>query len=383
MPILALSASRSRLFDPPDRLAVLPDDMPQGHASGPAPFRFLLLGAEAVAGYGVRSHQLSLVGCLARAISGHTGHGTDVDLVVSERSTLERLEDLLRRQDVSDLDGVVLVLGESRRCRVPATYGHELRRVLISLLDRLPDGSSVTVAAAPRLGHAESMRDERSFTRFCEVIAGAARSLASFVALTAAGSASSQSAGLYRIWAMDIASTLLPNLQEPQLWRLPGRCIDEQARQGAVYRMGTLDQSWVAEFERFVRLARAGYGTRSASLSVIDGPRTRFLVRQGIGFEHLPREDTICGSVISAPGGIIVGDARKDARFRSLPPVEDGTAVFYAGYRVESPQGQPVAVLCVSDPEPRPVLAQDIALLRDLALSAQQRVWELDRAAGR
>jgi hypothetical protein len=384
VPSLALPAPRSRLFDVPSRLTVLPDDMPQGHASGAAPFRLLLLGADAVAGRGVRSHQLSLAGCLARAIAGNTGHGADVDLVVADRSTPGHLDDLLRQHDVTGLDGVVLVLDDGRRARVPAAFGPELRRLLMSLLDRLPQGSPITVVVAPRLrdSEAEPMRDAGLFTKLCDAVTAAVGPLASVVSLPA-GSGSSPSAGLYRAWADEIACALLPNLEDPQLWRGPARPLDERARQRAVRELGRLDEAWEAEFERFVCFARAGYGTRSASLSVIDGPRTRFLVRQGVDFEELPREDTICDSVISAPGGIIVGDARQDPRFRDIPPVADGTAAFYAGYRVESPNGQPVAVLCVFDPEPRPVLTQDIALLRDLALAAQRRVWELDRAGRR
>ncbi len=383
MPSLTLAAPRSPLLDPTGRLSVLPADMPRGHASGPAAHRFLLVGGEAVAGYGVRSHELSLVGCLARSISGHTGHGTDIELVVSDRSALGHLDELLRQQTVSSLDGVVLVLGQGRLPRLKAAYGAELRNLLVSLIDRLPEGSPVTVVAAPRLTAlgADAVQDAARFDSFSRTVAQAARSLAAFVELPDPGPASRSASDLYRGWATAIVGALLPNMRDPQLWRVPRRPIDEVARQRAVDRMGILDRSWEAEFERFVSFARGGYGARSASLSVIDGSRTRFMGRQGVDMRDLPREDTICASVVSAAGGVIVGDARRDPRFRFLPPVEDGVAAFYAGYRVESPDGQPVAVLCVFDPEPRPVLTQDIALLRDLAFAAQRRLWELDRAA--
>ena len=183
--------------------------------------------------------------------------------------------------------------------------------------------------------------------------------------------------GVYQAWGRTISDTLVPHLQDPQLWRTPQERIHEPSRQQAVDALGPLDRAWEAEFERFVTLARAAYGTRSAALSVIDGDTTRFLARRGIEVDALAREDTICASALSAQGGVIIGDARRDQRFQHLPWIRDGGVAFYAGCRVAGQDGQPVAVLCVFDEEPRPVLSQDIAVLRDLAHAAQRRVWEL------
>lgn len=383
MPGLTLSAPKLPLVEAAGRLAVRPTDMPVGHASGPSPYRVLLLGTEAVAGYGVRSHSLSLAGCLARTISGSTGFGADVELLMSERPALGQLDAVLRQQPVGQLDGVVLVLDQGRHPRVGTSYCTELRALLIALLDRLPDGARIVVAAAPSMpGSATHFgRDADRFAKSRATIAAAVRPFASFVALP--DSAGRLARDLYRSWAEVIGAAFLPALQEPRSWRNPVEHLHEATRQAAVERLGTLDPSWEAEFERFVSFARAGYGTRFASLSVLDGPRTRFLARQGFEVEDLPREDTLCNTVVARPGGIIVGDTRRDERFRHLPPVQADAAVFYAGYRVKSPDGQPVAVLCAFDPEPRPVLGQDLVLLRDLALAAQQRLWELGRPAHR
>jgi hypothetical protein len=63
--------------------------------------------------------------------------------------------------------------------------------------------------------------------------------------------------------------------------------------------------------------------------------------------------------------------------------VRSGAVRFYAGHRIDSPEGQPVAVLCVFDGEPRSVRGQDIALLRDFACIAERRIrehalWSID-----
>jgi hypothetical protein len=328
----------------------------------------------------VRSHALGLAGCLARSMSGHTGHGTDVDLVVNDRPTVSSLDALLRRQRLDGIDGLVLVVGPGRHPRGASVDGAALRELLAALTERMPTGSPVTVVATPPLDGPGSAGREGRHARFLDSVASAARPFASFVGLSVPQPGTISAAEHYRRWADEIAEVLCMHLLEPKVWRDPDRTIDEAARQRAVDHLGALDPTWEAGFERFVALARGAYGTRSAALSVVDGPWTRFLARQGIVVERTARESTICDRALSAPGGLIVGDARRDARYRDIVPVRSGDAAFYAGYPVESPDGQPVGVLCVFDPEPRPVLAQDIAPLRDFALAAQRRIWELERA---
>lgn len=363
------------------RLAVLPADMPWGHAPGPAAYRMLMVGGDAIAGHGVRSHDLGPAGCLARSIAGRTGHGVDVKLVLCDPSAPRNLESVLREERIAGLDAVVLVVEPGRFGHTAAGYGVELRRVVTSLAERLPSTSPVVVIPAPVLGGAASGRQCARLAVFHDLVAAAARPVASAVVLPEDDRSLHPGTGLYRAWAEAMSDVLVPQLRDPQVWRTPEEGTDEEARQLAVGRLGAFDAAWEAEFQRIVSFARAGYGSRSASLSVVDGCRTRFLARQGVDFDVLRREDTICAAVLAKPGGIIVGDAREDPDFRHLPPVESGDAVFYAGYRVASPDGQPVAVLCVFDPEPRPVLGQDITLLADLAHAAQRRMWELHQAA--
>ena len=275
-------------------LSVRPGDMPGGHASGPAPHRFLLVGAEAAAGFGVASHELSLAGCLARGISGRTGHGSDVDLVVSDNPALGYLEALLRRQPLGRLDGLVLVLSPDPSWRGLTTYSADLRTLLTSLVDRLPDAVQVTVVAAPPLiaPAADAVRETDRFSSFARMVESAGGSPARFVGLAATPSDSRPMVDLYQRWAEEISDALCRDLREPWLWLGPVQRVDETARQQAVNQMGLLDEVWETQFEQIVATARAAYGVRYASLSVIDGTRTRFLAQKGNGIESLPREDT-------------------------------------------------------------------------------------------
>jgi hypothetical protein len=380
MPAPTLPDPRTALAGAGRRLSLLPSDMPLGHASGPAPHRILLIGSDAVAGHGVRSHGLGLAGCLAHGVSAHTGHGADVDLVVCEQPGVAHLDAALRRHRVAGLDAVVIVLDHGRSARSAGAHGHELRQLLIALIERLPDGAPIVVAAAAPAPAAVGAFAHRGASRtgdLTQSLAETVGSLAAFTALPGPFPDGAAARDVYRDWSRTISDTLVPHLRDPQAWRTPQEHVDEPARQQAVEELGTLEGAWEAEFEQFVTFARAAYGTRSAALSVVDAARTRVLARRGIDVDALPREETICNSVLSMPGGVIVGDAREDPRFEHLPWIRNGDVAFYAGYRVTGRDGQPVGVLCVFDEEPRPVLSQDIALLRDLAHSAQRRIWEL------
>ena len=118
-------------------------------------------------------------------------------------------------------------------------------------------------------------------------------------------------------------------------------------------------------------------------VEIVGDGHTRYFARQGFDIPVVTREQTICDLALHTYGGVIVGDARADDRFRQFPLVVDGAVRFYAGYRVESPDGQPIGVLCVFDSDPRPVLLQDLALLRDFAASAERRLWELQQRGAR
>lgn len=49
---------------------------------------------------------------------------------------------------------------------------------------------------------------------------------------------------------------------------------------------------------------------------------------------------------------------------------------FYAGYPIESPDGQRIGALCIVDTKPRHFGPQDATLLRELTLRVQALLWE-------
>jgi len=362
--------------------AVRPLDPPRAHASGPAPYRVVAVGGRPLAGEGVTTHDLALTGALARGIARSTGHGVDVDAVVLDRSSTTSMARALEGRDLSRVDALVLVLDEHTSGARPADAARRLHGVVADLSLRMPADARVTIVL-PSSAEGPGAVERSAFE---EAVTAGAAPLTRVLAMpeapsAAAAGADAGAAARFASAGQLIGSDVAASLVEPVVWSDAVEHLDEVQRSGAVRRLGSLDAEWESLFHRVVELAQRGYGARSASISIIDGPHARYLARRNFDDEVLRRDETICDVALRTYGGVIVGDAQQDARFRDLPLVRSGELRFYAGYRVESPEGDPLGALCVFDSEPRTVRGQDITLLRDLAVVAERRIWE--RSVGR
>ena len=375
MSVLGLTVRRPS-SDPDAFRSVLPVDLLKAHASGPAPYRVLAVGGRLLAGRGVATHDLALTVALARGVARSVGHGVDVESIVLDRLTVPSMGRALGDRDLSKVDALVLVLDTVAGGARPADVARRLHRLVEEAWLRMPAAASITIALPAPTGGQQSVEQ----TAFVEALSSGAAALTRMVVLPDAEEAWSP-ADRFAAWGRALGSTVAGSLIEPVVWSDPTEQLDEDRRSAAVRRLGPLDTEWEALFHRVVELAQRAYGTRSASIAVLDGAQTRYLARRGFDDELLPRDETICDVALRTYGGVIVGDAPQDDRFHDLPLVRSGDLRFYAGYRIESPEGQPVGALCVFDPEPRTVRGQDLALLRDLAVIAERKIWE--RSVGR
>jgi hypothetical protein len=374
--VLGLSVRRPLGDAAPRARAVRPLDPPRAHASGPAPYRVVAVGGRPLAGEGVTTHDLALTGALARGIARSTGHGVDIDAVVLDRSSTTSIARALEGWDLSRVDALVLVLDEHTSGARPVDAALRLHGVVADLRLRMPAASTVTIVL-PSSAEGPSATDRSAFA---EAVTASAAPLTRVITMPDTRSAAG-AAERFAFAGQLIGSDTAASLVEPAVWSDAVEHLDEVQRSAAVRRLGTLDAEWESLFHRVVELAQRGYGARSAAISILDGPHARYLARRNFDDELLPRDETICDVTLRTYGGVIVGDAQQDARFRDLPIVRSGDLRFYAGYRVESPDGEPLGALCVFDSEPRTVRGQDITLLRDLAVIAERRIWE--RSVGR
>jgi GAF domain-containing protein len=110
--------------------------------------------------------------------------------------------------------------------------------------------------------------------------------------------------------------------------------------------------------------------------TVLDRDVQLHVARSNVSVTEVPRSHSFCQHVITQEGGMIVEDATLDQRFHVNPLVTGGPNIrFYAGFPVDSPDGERIGALCIFDSSPRPAGEVDLALLREFAVLVQNELW--------
>jgi hypothetical protein len=372
-----------------------PTDDPRSHASGVDSDRILLLGAGTAVGWGVASHDLALPGALARAVSTLTGRGVDVDVLAGPNFVAVDAIRRLHGVDLARYDAILLTYGlhEASRLSSLADWDRDLGALLGYLEDVVSPHAHVFVLGLhPTAGDARYngilgphlARHQAAMNQGTSQVCDASTHV-TFIPVDAvqpgAGTNHRSVAG-YRQSAAMVAARIAPVLiSEFRRTSNPGSrsrdgMLDEVARGLAVDALGIVDTVQEERFDRIAAFARRAFHTSGAAITILD--RERFWTKSSIGAPRSEgrREDSICFTTIDREDSLVIADASRDARFAGISRVAGADPVrFYAGHRIEAPNGVPVAVLCVYDPKSRDIAGFDGALLRDLALLAQKQLW--------
>ncbi len=149
----------------------------------------------------------------------------------------------------------------------------------------------------------------------------------------------------------------------PQVWK-------EEERLAALRRYAVLDTPCEPDFDDLVRLAALACEAPMAVISLVDDRRQWFKAEIGLDVRETSLVESICAQAILQPGLFIVPDASKDPRFDDNPVVKGKPHLrFYAGARLETPEGLPLGALCVLDTRPR----DDLTEPQKFALAALAR----------
>ena len=127
-------------------------------AVGEDPDHVLLVGSSVVAGFGVTTHKLGLIGCLSRQLSKITGRGVAVQSCAGVGDTLRQMVRRVQARIPAKLDAVMVLLGADDAIRltpVPAW-----KQDLSELIDVIKDVSgdpdiSIIVVGVPPFGLSE------------------------------------------------------------------------------------------------------------------------------------------------------------------------------------------------------------------------------------
>lgn len=158
---------------------------------------------------------------------------------------------------------------------------------------------------------------------------------------------------------------------------------DEKQRLEKLKALKILDSAPEERFDRLTRMARKMFGVDISVVSLVDEGRQWF--KSKAGDDNMPdessREVSFCGHTILGDSVFIVEDALQDERFSDNPLVTGYPNIrFYAGYPLKVNGGSALGTLCIFDRDPRCFDEDDLQLLKDLGVMAEQEIAALQLA---
>ena len=158
---------------------------------------------------------------------------------------------------------------------------------------------------------------------------------------------------------------------------------DEKQRLEKLRALKILDSAPEERFDRLTRMAKRMFGVDISVLSLIDDGRQWFKSKASENElpDETPREISFCGHAILGDDVFVIEDALEDHRFKDNPLVTANPNIrFYAGYPLKINNGSALGTLCIIDDEPREFDPEDLQLLRDLGVMAEQEIAALQLA---
>lgn len=370
-----------------------PTDRPFVSTHGTPVLECVAFGNGALSGWGVASHQLGLVGALARSLSRRFGRGVTVRGTIDPDFTLRSMLPIAADLPWASAQVGVLAFGpdEILDGSGSGAWQQDLEALVEDVRARMPSGSTLAVLGIPPLSSLEFLQGvggrhvARLIDRFNEeaALVCAGRDGVQFVPLPDPVPFDTDhycSAQQYAFWA-DVVVAFL-GLDAPVE---PPSTPSAEERSRSAERVGVLDGSTPTErFDRIVRLAQNVFRTTSAAFTVLHENWQWHPSRVGLDEDRVPRDQSICDIAVAQAAPLVVGDTWGDTRFDANPLVREGSGIrFYAGYPLRAPDGNLIGALCVFDPHPRDPDDIDVATLRDLALMIEAELGDSGALADR
>ncbi|WP_167587236.1 EAL domain-containing protein [Kineococcus rubinsiae] len=166
------------------------------------------------------------------------------------------------------------------------------------------------------------------------------------------------------------ADELLTALQGPEPSALPSRSSallpGEEQRLADVRHVVPLIQASKPFFDTLSALAATLCGVPTGAVTVVDEDLVRVLAGHGDPGPGGPREELPCSQAVLGRTVVEVPDLLLDPRWAGGAAARAGMRS-YAGAPLVDPRGRVLGVLCVSSPEPGPLLPHQLDLLAALA----------------
>ncbi|MDE1915154.1 MAG: PAS domain-containing protein [Sphingomonadales bacterium] len=153
----------------------------------------------------------------------------------------------------------------------------------------------------------------------------------------------------------------------------------QDARRDALVEAYAIDnQGLRQQLDSVARLAARLCQAPIALVSLLTREQQYFIGRSGLEIERAGCEGSFCRLAMEHDDGLIVPDARKDARFAQSPMVTGAPHIrFYAGFPLFAGDGLVLGSLCVIDTSPRDRLESEeidnLRILADAAMASLER----------
>ena len=338
------------------------------HRFGSHAHRIAFIGDDTVLGLGIGSAESALPGQVADLVTPLTDRGLDADLFTGPEWTARAVAELGDGMRLDRYDAVVLGFAPASWL-LPSRSRRRIRESLEVVLGATnPDAAVVVLGTGSPAHERRAARTREVVAAWCTDPERGSRD----VVLIEEPVTEDEDADVLALAAI-VARRLVDGLSDESAGRRRRNSADEErARQRAVDASGVLDIEPDDAMRALLDRARTAFGTPSAELTVIDGDRLRKAAIAGSEPGGLPRDQAFCDLTIRHSDGFVVGDTRDDARFDGFPGARGEHPVrFYAGFPIESVDGYRIGAICVYDFSPRDASGFDLAVLRDIALTAQ------------
>ena len=146
----------------------------------------------------------------------------------------------------------------------------------------------------------------------------------------------------------------------------------ENLRLATLRNLDVLDSPAEEGYDRLTRIAKKLFDVPIVVVSLVDSKRQWFKSKIGVDAEELPRRTSFCGHAILQKHAFVVNDTRNDPRFVDNPLVTGQPFIrFYAAQPLQATNGMMIGTLCIIDDKPREFEAEDVYLLKDLAVQVE------------
>ena len=343
--------------------------------------RVLLVGNGPLHGWGVLTHELSLVGQLVGALRARSGREVGIEFVGDERMTARSAGSWVGKASVEGYDLAIIAIGMNDALRLTPLqqFADDYRLLVEQVRADLPEHAHIVLVTVPHVRSYQMAQGwlgrvaDRHAARLSDVIRGAALGIPSAHVVEAPfehfeTDAPLGSRAFFADLAFQLAEQVGPVIDSARAERTaqPAEFVLSAARVLA----STADPA----LDRLVAEARDQFGVTVAAVNLVDGDRIWSAALAGGLPMQMPTPLVYCGIVAGTDDALVVPNRHLDHRFDGNPILDVVGLPFYTGVPLHDRDGAVIGAFCVLDNRPHDADYVALPDLRRMAAEAETRI---------